>query len=265
MKPFLKWVGSKRRLVPELLKRLPAKFDRYFEPFLGSGAMFLALAERFQHANQVFLADASIDLANAWTFAEPALITKYGRGILDVETYRLHRSAYNSGILTPKQQASLFVALNHTCFNGLWRVDSRGRFNVPFGDRFGNKAPDWDVISAEADRAINRTSKIVQCMSFEQTMMRAYAGDFVYCDPPYYSTHSAYTKGGFNLEAHRDLRACADDAHKRGAHVMVSLGNHPEMHRIWDGWRVEELRISHSVGASGSTRAPKTELLARNW
>lgn len=259
MRPFLRWVGGKRRLVTEIVSRFPPGWQehRYVEPFLGSGAVYLSVAREFRGLAPV-LADRSLPLVEAWRHADGARAAHYGAGIVDGETYRMHRAAYNSGVLTVEQRASLFVALNHTCFNGLWRVSGAGKMNVPYGKR----SPDWQAVRAAVDA---RPTDDVRCEDFQVVLNDCGAGDLVYLDPPYLATFSDYSEVGFTADDHRRLYRAALAAVDRGAKVVASLPDDPWTRGLWGPFRVDEVTVAHSVAADGSRRQPRVELIARSW
>lgn len=256
--PFLRWVGGKSRIVDEVVAAFPAdwKGRRYVEPFLGSGAVYLAIrGELFERGADAILSDASPQLVQAWRYAEPDLVERYGRGIVDESTYKLSRAAYNSGALEAKQAASMFVALNHTCYNGLWRVNQAGRFNVPYGKR----SPDWDAVAHSV--ACRGIADVRDADAFK-VVAGCGEGTLVYLDPPYLDTHDAYTTGGFGEPEHGHLQALAHAAVSRGAVVVASLSDTPEMRGLWSAWRLREVAITHSVGPKKAQRPRTGELIA---
>jgi len=270
VKPFLQWVGGKSRLLPEILDTIgKVPIRTYYEPFLGSGAVALALIER-SAAKSYRLSDACTPLVEAWQHAEPDLVEQYGRAIVDVETYRMMRAAHNSGLLSLGPRAAVFVALNHTCFNGLWRVNGRGWMNVPYG----HKSPNWAGIAARvaAWRAWAwRVFGSRDVGDFEDAIRGAGEGDLVYCDPPYYDSAGedfhGYTAGGFGLEEHLRLEHACARAAERGARVLVSQGDGEVIRSIWSypRWLARTVEVMRSVAAKGSARAPARELLLKSW
>lgn len=263
MKTFLRWAGSKRRLLPDLVARLPRDYRdrRHVEPFLGSGALYLHLEPERAHLN-----DAGRPVFEAWYDPDWRLVGEYGRQIADAKTYRMFRAAYNSGALGITQRASAFIALNHTNFNGLWRVNGDGRMNVPWGKR----SPNWDEIVARVRNAAAFAAKHdLTCHDFNG--VPAGAGDFLYMDPPYIDESGemfdAYTQEKWDLATHRAVKRVAVDSAYKGAAVMVSVADTPTMRELWGspGWNLHSVGITYSVGSTGSRRQPTKELIITSY
>ena len=187
-KPFVKWAGGKRQLLPVIENHIPSKFDRYFEPFLGGGAVFFALASKERKAKW-FISDLNSDLVLSYI----TIRDKVKELVASLENHAEHYSKDQSGYYykvresNPKNEidiVSRLVFLNKTCFNGLYRVNSKGKFNVPVG-RYTNP----NIVNEEN---LYQVSKILQskdisikCQDFEDALKGVGQGDFVYLDPPY--------------------------------------------------------------------------------
>ncbi|MGB7416719.1 MAG: DNA adenine methylase, partial [Thermosynechococcaceae cyanobacterium] len=229
-RPFLKWAGGKKQLLPELLPRIPQTFDRYFEPFIGGGALFFAL-----QPEQAILSDINPDLINVYQVIQSDVESL----IQDLKQHR-HEKDYFYKLRSvdrtktykswsPVRKASRLIYLNKTCFNGLFRVNSKGQFNTPFGSY---KNP---TIVDEANlRACSTALQTTQiCLrSFERIFEDAKAEDFVYFDPPYIplsttASFTGYSKSGFNMEMQIKLRDVCLALHKRGTKFMVSNSSAP--------------------------------------
>jgi DNA adenine methylase len=272
-KPFLKWAGGKRRLLPELLPRVPAKFGRYFEPFLGGGALFFALSDRLR-GGLVELNDANEELANAYNRLEDS--ATYVCDVLDQHA-RKHleqgREYYDAvRTLDPKHLGSIlraarFIYLNRTCFNGLYRVNKSGAFNVPFGKYKNPTICDRENLAlcrAALSRAVIRSTDFVHACDWAQR------GDFVYFDPPYVpasatADFTAYTAGGFGASDHERLAALMGKLDERGVYVMLSNSDTPYTRELYYGFLQERVPVRRSISAKSASRGEASELIVRNY
>lgn len=270
MEPFLKCAGGKRQLLPEILCRLPKRIGRYYEPFLGGGAVFFALAaqRRFQRAT---LSDVNVELVDTYhVVADPGgraeLVSALRSYPWSEETYYELRDSRPRG---PVNRAARFIYLNKCGFNGLHRVNARGEFNVPFGHHGKNP------INEQLFRRINRAGEL-----FEGTWVSLVNGDFrkatargrgpglgdvVYCDPPYLpvskTSFAAYDKAGFGIEETERLAESALRWSERGAFVLLSNADTPETRRIFADFRIERVNARRSISSNGAGRGPVGEVL----
>lgn len=260
-KPFLKWAGGKTSLLGEILPRLPKKINTYYEPFVGGGAVFFALAAEKRFAKAA-LADANEDLIETYFSI---------REDLDVLLRRLKAHAakhskehfYKVRASSGSYIAARLIYLNRTCFNGLYRVNRKGEFNVPFGDY---KNP---TICDEANlRAVSATLRnvVLDPTDFELSVQGAKKGDAVYFDPPYIplsptSSFTSYSKGGFNAESQERLSDVARALVKRGVHVLLSQSDTPLAHKLYKGFKIEKVRAPRRVNSKGDKRGDVSELL----
>lgn len=268
-KPFLKWVGGKQRLADELLKHAPKSFGTYYEPFLGAGALFFALAPK-----RAVLSDSNKNLIAAYLAVRgnaPLLI-------LHLETLgRFHnekffyetRDAFNDedgreisafGII----QAARFIYLNKACFNGLYRESAEGKLNVPFGHN--SKPPSFNIENIKAcQRALQSATLIAS--KFLPVSSRAQAGDFVYFDPPYVpiskgSNFTAYTADKFGDEDQKLLRDHALWLCRRGVHVMLSNSSAPRVADLYSkDFDLHEVRALRAVNSNGEGRGKVAEYI----
>ena len=263
--PFAKWCGGKTKLLPEILPRLPEKIRTYYEPFLGGGAVFFALAAegRFKRA---VVGDANKELMETYAslLVEPdkviALLSKH---VYDEEYYYAVRA---SRPRSSAARAARMIYLNRTGFNGLYRVNRKGEFNVPFG-RYTNPT----ICDEENLRAVSRT--IRSCGSFrgkagdfELTAKKARKGDAVYYDPPYVplsktANFTAYVKGGFGEAEHVRLRDCFKALDERGVHVLLSNSDTPLVRRLYKGFRISKVKAPRRINSKGVKRGDVSELL----
>jgi len=262
--PFLKWSGGKQRLMKQLVPLLPVG-NRLIEPFVGAGSVFLGTTYR-----QYIINDANPDLVAVWQ----ALKTRPGefmeraaalfcRENHSAEAYLRIRKLLNEET-RPFERAVLLPYLNKFGFNGLYRVNRSGGFNVPYG--FSTKAPSFPW------RQMKAASTKMQCASvrggdFLGAMSMARAGDVVYCDPPYLesdrgTSFTAYTSAGFTEHDHIRLVSAALVAVERGATVVISNHDTPATRDLYCGWNLNALQVRRSVAGDASARHTARELVA---
>lgn len=257
--PFLKWAGSKRYLLPEILPRLPTKINTYFEPFVGGGAVFFALAadKRFKHA---VLGDSSEELVGTYYVLRDSVDDVVQQ--LKVHS-RKHSEKYFYEVRAQPRSAARMIYLNRTCFNGLYRVNRKGQFNVPFG-RYTNPK----ICDEENLRAVSATLRSVGLLlgDFERSTIRARRGDAVYFDPPYApvsetANFTAYTAGGFGPADQERLRDVAKKLIDRGVHVLLSNSDTPFVRKLYKGFKIEKVEAPRRVNSKGGKRGNVGELL----
>lgn len=256
--PFVKWVGGKRALVPEIIKRLPAHdFGTYWEPFVGGGAVFFALDSRITNAE---LSDTNLDLAITYRVVqkhlEDLLIALRELASRHSKDHYL-RIRRETNTVDSVRLAARFIYLNKTCYNGLYRVNRRNEFNVPMGSYRNPTICDEDNLRA-ASQVLTKAA--IQCRSFEKVSPRE--GDLVYCDPPYHKTFTGYTENGFKVEDQERLRDACLEWQRAGAHVIVSNSNTDLIRDLYaDGFDVHHVHGRRSVNCRGSDRGSTPELL----
>ncbi|MEO0140715.1 MAG: DNA adenine methylase [candidate division WOR-3 bacterium] len=269
-RPFLKWAGGKSQILPELLSRVPSDFGAYHEPFLGGGALFFALMRRgILRDKKVFLSDSNPELINAFLVIRDnpeellELLRGYQRRNTREEYYRIR--AENP--ISPTERAARLIYLNRTCYNGLYRVNSRGEFNVPYGRYKNPRIYDPDNI-----RAVSEALKGVEvlCEDFEAVLSRAEPGDFVYLDPPYYplsrtASFSDYTLDGFSEEDHIRLARTFAELAKRGVLVMESNSDTDFVRSYYRGWRLTQIKAKRPINSKGEGRGPVSELVVLSY
>ncbi len=277
-KPFLKWAGGKGKLAPRIAERVSQAsiaITRYHEPFLGGGAVFFALREA-DLIREASLADSNRDLIDAYTAIQNdvegviAALEKLERAYLsqdrsgraffyyEVRDHRRPRSAAG--------KAARLIFLNKTCYNGLYRVNSQGRFNVPHG-RYVRPT----ILDAERLRAVARSLEGVELRveDFAEACARAQPGDFVYLDPPYQplseTAHfTSYTKDGFGVEEQRRLRDAFDDLTARGVPALLSNSDHPAVRELYEVYAPAEVSMGRNINSKTSKRRAVSELLVSN-
>lgn len=265
--PFLKWAGGKRAISTEILKRLPTKISTYYEPFIGGGAVFFALAseKRFDRA---VIGDANLELMNAYTMAaaQPAALIDALRrhAIAHCEAYYYKIRALEPSTMAAMPRAARIIYLNRTCFNGLYRVNSKGAFNVPFG-AYANPT----ICNPENLRAVSATLAGVEFSDrdFADTVALARKGDAVYFDCPYWpvsesSNFTGYTKGGFTSNDQTRLRDVALRLKKKCVHVLLSNADVPPVRALYaNGFKIEPVSAPRRINSKGANRGSVGELL----
>ena len=262
--PFVKWVGGKRALMPQLTARLPQRFNAYHEPFVGGGAVFFALQPRV-----AVLADDNAELINAYTVVrdEAERLIRHLRTHRAEEGYYYDLRAQDPRQLDAIERASRLIYLNRTCFNGLYRVNSRGGFNVPFG-RYKNPNICNEVGIRAASAALRGAD--LRNDSYEHVLEAARRGDFVYFDPPYHpvsatANFTSYTAGAFTADDQRKLAGVFRTLASRGCKVMLSNSDTPLIHELYDDFHVEIVAAPRLVNRDASKRGPVNEVLVRNY
>jgi DNA adenine methylase len=263
--PIVKWVGGKSKLLDELCARAPGTFERYFEPFLGGGALFFrlrparaSLSDRNEALIECYRAvrDEVDDVIDALVGHR----VRHGR-----EYYYETRDAWNAGMreATSAERAATFVYLNKTCYNGLWRVNSHGAFNVPMG-RYERPA----ILDAAALRmaATALRGRDLHARAFDEVLDEAKAGDFVYFDPPYVpvgatADFTSYTAGRFGLADQERLAGVFRALAHRGCAVMLSNSDTPVVRQLYAGFRIDRVWCSRAVNSRADRRGEVAEVI----
>lgn len=268
--PIIKWVGGKSRLVPELTKRAPKEFRRYFEPFLGGGALFFAL-----EPDDACLGDMNHPLVEMYlAVAErpEAVISRleqHKKNNVNGYYYEV-REWWNTRreFSTDKVgAAAAFIFLNKTCFNGLWRVNRDGLFNVPKGDYKDPSIFDPEAIRTAA-RALS-SARLTAC-EYDATTAEAQAGDFAYFDPPYdpisqTSNFTSYTKDAFGKAQQKKLAQHARELADKGVQVMLSNNDTPLVRELYDGFTIDVVQRAGTVSSKGSKRGKVNEVIITSY
>lgn len=265
MKSFLKWAGGKRWLIPQITNRLP-DFGTYYEPFAGSGGLFFAL-----EPERAVLSDFNPELINCYRCVRNhcrAVIKVLKRLRVDEQTY--YRVRDNLYLKADKiERAAYLLYLNKTCWNGLYRVNRNGQFNVPMGqlDRINDVFDPEQLVCAS--RLLKRAK--LRCCDFEEAVHDTKSGDLVYFDPPYITTHlnNGFIKYNSKLFRQSDelrLANLAQKLAKAGVSVIVSNAAHPLIKQQYDGpfYKVELQRAS-LIAADASRRSKFSELLVTSF
>jgi len=269
---FVKWAGGKTQLLSQFEPFLPDDFEGYVEPFVGSGAVFFYVKQKF-NPQKAILSDSNEELINAYRVVRDDL-----EDLLDAlrEHKEEHSEEYYYGVramdppaLSEVERAARFLYLNKTCFNGLYRVNSRGKFNVPFG-RYKNP----NIVNR--DNLVKASALLegvtIKCRSFEDSLDDVDEGDFVYLDPPYYplsktANFTTYTKDSFLDEEQRALARVSERMHERGARLMISNSDTKFIKRLYsnNGFKVHKVKARRAINSNARKRGAITELLITNY
>jgi DNA adenine methylase len=269
--PFVKWAGGKTQLLHRLDAHIP-QFSRYFEPFLGGGALFFHLSSRLQF--NAHLSDANRDLVNAYNAVKNdvegliALLEKHERN------YRRDPAGYYYRLRSERPAGSLeaaarFIALNKTCYNGLYRVNRSGEFNVPIGRYKNPPICDTDQLYS-ASAALNSSGARIVASDYRQALRKAREGDFVYLDPPFYPLSRTanfvdYTSDGFGGQDQAELAQVFRELDRKGCKVLLSNSDTKMTRELYSGFELRSLRVLRAISCKGSERTGYRELLVRNY
>ena len=271
-KPFLKWAGGKRQLLPELLWAVSAagEFGNYHEPFLGGGALFFAMAGNdILHGRKSFLSDINRNLLDVYAGIRDDVEEVIGFLVLHRARHcREHFYRVREKVPTEtSERAARIIYLNKTCFNGLYRENNKGEFNVPFGR---HKNP---LICDETNLRV--VSRILQpttlsAKPFERVQDDVASGDLVYFDPPYApisrtADFTTYAKGGFGYEEHRKLAELAICLAGRGVKVILSNSLTEFTKGLYGGFHIREIPVRRIIGSFNERRGQVTEILATSF
>ncbi|MEM3452133.1 MAG: DNA adenine methylase [Candidatus Hadarchaeum sp.] len=265
-KPFVKWAGGKRQIVDILLKNVPKRFDTYFEPFVGGGALLFALLPK-----RAVIGDINRELINAYCMIRDnveALIEDLRKHRNDEEYYYVVRSQ-DPAELTDVKRASRFIFLNKTCYNGLYRENKQGKFNVPFG-RYKNP----DIVSPEnlmnVSAYLNSADIEILCQDYKLTTKIAREGDFVYLDPPYYplsrESFTEYVQQGFSERDHEELAEVFCNLDKKGCYVLLSNSGLDIVKDLYRKFDITEIKAKRLINSKAERREiGVSEILVKNF
>lgn len=267
-RPVLKWAGGKGRLLPELQARLPDSFATYHEPFIGGGALFFTLAGQGR-LGRARLSDANpslIDVYLALRDDVDAVIAHLREHAYERERYYRVR-ALDPATLTLPERAARIIYLNKTCYNGLYRENRRGQFNVPFG-RYKNPTICDEPNLRAAARALQGAD--IARQHFSTVLDHARPGDFVYFDPPYHplsptANFTAYDRHGFGPDDQRRLRDVFAALAGRGVRAMLSNSDTPFVRELYGGFRVDQVYVARAVNSKANGRGKVAEVIVRNY
>ena len=289
-KPFVKWVGGKSQLIPALIARFPSFLDysstTYIEPFVGGGALFFWLVSHGRKFKKTILNDANPSLINVYRTIrdmpeklieiltdikdEYLSLNNEGRKIF----YYEKRNAFNSGTDTPVEHSAHFIFLNRTCFNGLYRVNSKGKFNVPHGRYDNPLICDPETIRADSYALADVE---IRCGDFSKAVEASDEHCFIYFDPPYRplsetSCFCSYCTGGFDDDEQQRLAKCCSTLDAQGAQWLLSNSdpkslcpNDDFFEHIYRGFHIHSVQANRMLNSNPTKRGKLSELLISNY
>lgn len=270
--PFVKWAGGKKQLLDRLTPRMPVSYGRYYEPFIGGGALLLDV----QPENGV-INDINEQLVNVYrqlmVDADAVIfaVNQLDSELCDQERYLLIRKKFNEKIqshVLDAECAALMIWMNKHCFNGLYRVNSKGLFNVPWNKKVTGSSMEEENLRNIGRLLRDRCIEIRQG-DFEVACSDVKAGDFVYFDSPYVPVSATanftdYTKDGFSLEDHKRLAELFRRLDSLGAMVMLSNHDVPLVHELYSGYKIESVDVRRAINSDASKRVGK-EVIVTNF
>ena len=270
--PFLKWVGGKRQLLGRLCELLPQDgINEYCEPFAGGGAMLFHLQPATAYVN-----DINAELINVYRVirdsvnelvCELAVFENTPEMFYEVRSW--DRDIYKYSTLTDIKKAARIIFLNKTCFNGLYRVNSAGEFNSPFGYYKNPNIINEPVLRAVSYYLNHAEVHLFSC-DYAEVLARLGKGVFVYLDPPYdpvsdSANFTGYSRGGFDRDEQERLRECCDDLSRRGIRFMLSNSATDFIKEQYSEYSITVVRAKRAVNSAGDKRGEVEEVIIRNY
>jgi DNA adenine methylase len=267
---LIKWAGGKKQLLEQFVKFFPEKIERYFEPFVGGGTVAFFLLQNHPEIKKIYLSDINEELIITYN----AVKNNIDELIKLLKEYKTKHSkefyyqirAEDIKKLTKVQIATRFIYLNRTCFNGLYRVNSKGGFNVPIGSY---KNP---TICNEED--LREISKLLQkddiiVAQFYEIVKKANKGDFIYFDPPYYplkkDSFTTYTKDKFLEKEQEKLKETFVELDKKGCKVMLSNSDTPFIRELYKDYKINTVFATRMINCDGKNRGKINEVVVTNY
>lgn len=273
VKPFVKWAGGKRQLVPTILaNHLPKNYNlqTYYEPFIGGGALLFSLQPK-----KAVINDSNAELINCYKIIKNSL----DELIEDLKNHKNDEYYYydirdwdrekNFKSKTEVQRASRIIFLNKTCYNGLFRVNSQGQFNVPFGKYKNPNILDIAVLKA-VNKYLNENQVRILNSDFQEAVKDAKRGDFIYLDPPYdpvseTASFTGYDVNGFNKQEQRRLKEVFDDLNSRGCHILLSNACTEFIEDLYKDYLHTKISAIRAINCNGKKRGKVDEILVKNY
>ena len=271
LQPFTKWTGGKRKLLPIIKSLMPDNYTNYFEPFVGGGALFFELAPQ-----QALINDFNTELINCYQQIKEhpdQLITllQHHQEKNTKDYYLDLRSVDRDGRIeqmTGVEKAARIMYMLRVDFNGLYRVNAKNQFNVPYGRYKNPKIVDSELIYAISNY-LNKNSIQIVSGDFEKSVETAKQGDFVYFDPPYIpisetSAFTSYTHEGFSYDDQVRLRDTFKKLSERGVHVMLSNSSSSLVYELYKDFTIHSIEVTRANGAKASSRGKVLEVIITN-
>lgn len=254
IKPILKWAGGKTQMLDNLIPLVPSSYGRYFEPFFGGGALFFAM-----QPNNALISDSNPELINMYRQVADHVddVIKYLKTYENTNEMFYSVRSLDWTALPEAEAAARTIFLNKTCYNGLYRVNKKGQFNVPYGKYKNPRICDEDALKTASE--VLKKAEIICADYFFILDNYAKQGDFVFLDPPYLpisenSDFKRYTKEQFYEKDHVELAKMVMTLHERGCHVILTNSNHPLVHKLYEPFRIEVIQTKRHISCNGNTR-----------
>ena len=272
-KPFVKWAGGKRQIIDKLKKYLPEDFDTYYEPFVGGGALLFELSPQ-----KAVINDSNEELINVYkVLCNEEKFKKMCHTLNHYETshseefyYEIRNKDRNKKSfkrLADYTRAARTIYLNKACFNGLYRVNSKNEFNVPFGKKKKVNTYEGSNLITVSNYLTMNDVKIL-CCDFEEAVKDAKKGDFIYFDPPYdsdTSTFNSYTETGFDKDEQRRLAKVYKELDQRGCYVMLSNHNTKLINELYKDYNIHVIEAKRNINSDGKKRGKVEEVIITNY
>ncbi len=272
-KPFVKWAGGKRQIIDELKKYIPDEFNTYYEPFIGGGALLFELAPK-----KAVINDSNAELMNVYqVLCDDSKFKKMCRVLNNYEAnhseeffYEIRNKDKNKNTfnrLSDYTRAARTIYLNKACFNGLYRVNSKNEFNVPFGKKSKVNTYDGNNLITVSNYLTMNDIKILN-KDFEEVLKDAKKGDFVYFDPPYDSDNNiftSYTEEGFGKDEQRRLAKVFKELDQKGVYVMLSNHNTTLINELYKDYHIHVIEAKRNINSNGKKRGKVEEVIITNF
>lgn len=269
--PFLKWVGGKRQLIPSIIEHFPKNISdyKYIEPFIGGGAVLFNLQPKHAIIN-----DFNEELINVYEVIKNNL----DELIADLKKHK-NEAGYFYRIrsldrtekfkkMPPVKRASRVIYLNKTCFNGLYRVNSAGEFNTPFG-RYKNPNIVNELTLKAVNKYLNTNNIIIQSGDYSKILKEADKKSFVYLDPPYHpisesSNFTGYVQGGWDKEDQVGLKKACDELNQKGVKFLLSNSSAEFIKELYKDYKITIVKANRAINSNGADRGEVDELIIKN-
>lgn len=273
LSPVLKWVGGKRQLLNDIIPMIPKNCSTYVEPFIGGGAVLFELQPK-----KAIINDFNSELINVYT-----VIRDYSEEL--IKELQFHKDNNTSehfyavreydrkpeffSQMTPVQKAARVIYLNKTCYNGLYRVNSAGQFNSPYGKYKNPNIVNETVIRAMS-KYFNENNIVIKNEDFKEALKGLRRGAFVYLDPPYMpisssSSFTGYTENGFNEDKQRELKELCDKLDKKGIKFLQSNSDCEFIRELYSSYRIKTIKAKRAINSKGNSRGEINEVLIYNY
>lgn len=268
--PFVKWAGGKRQLIEKIMDKIPSEYNTFYEPFIGGGALFFSLKpynSKINDINEALINTYRTIRDNPDEFIN--VIDEFDQRNVELgkEYYYQIRERFNEKILKNEfdiEMASLFVFLNKHCFNGLYRVNSKGMFNVPYNNSISKSYSKENILSVSA----YLKDVEITVGDFEKAVSEAGERDFVFFDSPYaplnVTSFKSYTKEGFDKESHERLARLFDELTKKGCYCILTNHNTEFINQLYENYSKEVVTVRRFINSDSSNRKGE-ELIVWNF